>query len=630
MPLSSSLTVTLQVAFTTNPGDVPTWTTVASNTTKKLRSWKIDRGRSAIFDQFPAGKATFVLDNRDRTFDPLYTAGTYYGQMLPMKRVRLQVTFSGTTYTRFDGFVNGWPQSYLANGKDAVVQLDATDAFKWLARKRVRSVWEQVVAADTPLSWYRLGESSGTAAADSSSNKYTAVYEGGATYDTRSGLIANDADNAIGFDGVDNDVVLPAASQPTGDTTVEMWFSMSAVAGDDQVLWEHTSTSGAYTTLAVSGTSGSAGTIFVQQAGGPAPAAVRLGSVRVDDDQVHHLVLTLSATAVRVTVDGTLDINGAPFGIQLQAASQAVLGYGNGGYTAAVIAGNGRFKGTLDEVAAYSGVLSDARIAAHYAAGRSPWNGDLSGARTTAVLDAITWPAADRNISTGSAVLGPAALQTDALSHLQAVTDSEGGRLFISRDGKVTLIGRADFWSTAVYNTSQATFGDGGGSELPYSDLQLDYGDLRVRNDVTVNPATGSIVNRQDAASQATYGPISLEVATLESRPAFVESQAEWLLSKLKDAAPEVTSISVDPERSLTALFPVLLGAELGYRYTVVRRPQGVGSAITQEVQLEGTSESGNADRYTFSWSLSPGEPAVWLWGTSTWQTGSKPTRWGY
>lgn len=62
----------LEVAFDTQPGDIPIWTDI----TEYARGLNTVRGRSRELDRYQAGRLTAVLDNRDRRFDPSY--GTNY------------------------------------------------------------------------------------------------------------------------------------------------------------------------------------------------------------------------------------------------------------------------------------------------------------------------------------------------------------------------------------------------------------------------------------------------------------------------------------------------------------------------------------------------------------------------
>src|SRR5690606_14640231 len=97
------------------------------------------------------------------------------------------------------------------------------------------------------------------------------------------------------------------------------------------------------------------------------------------------------------------------------------------------------FVGSLADVAIYDTDIGEARIKAHAAAFLAPWDGDTTGERIDRLLDVAGWPSALRDLAKGYSVLGPATLGADALTLLKRAERVEQGRLFVSRDGKVTL-----------------------------------------------------------------------------------------------------------------------------------------------------------------------------------------------
>lgn len=58
------------------------------------------------------GRATITLNNADRRFSPAYTAGTYYGKLLPFLPLKIDLTDGVTTWTAFRGYTEAWePES---------------------------------------------------------------------------------------------------------------------------------------------------------------------------------------------------------------------------------------------------------------------------------------------------------------------------------------------------------------------------------------------------------------------------------------------------------------------------------------------------------------------------------------
>lgn len=124
----TSPTITVEIAFATNPLSAPTWVDVTSYL---VSIPLIRRGRQHELNRIEAGEATVVLNNLDRRFDPTNTAGPYYPNVLPMRRIRISATYSATTYRLFTGFIEGWPPEWPLDGS-ATTTLQCVDGFKIL------------------------------------------------------------------------------------------------------------------------------------------------------------------------------------------------------------------------------------------------------------------------------------------------------------------------------------------------------------------------------------------------------------------------------------------------------------------------------------------------------------------
>lgn len=96
--------------------------------TSYVRSVSTNRGRSRQLDDYRAGSATIVLDNRTRIFDPLNEDGPYYGSILP--RIYVEITSHG--YPIFYGIVTDWDINYDIANNDTV-SLSCSDGFSILA-----------------------------------------------------------------------------------------------------------------------------------------------------------------------------------------------------------------------------------------------------------------------------------------------------------------------------------------------------------------------------------------------------------------------------------------------------------------------------------------------------------------
>jgi hypothetical protein len=86
---------------------------VATDVTAFVTSVNVRRGRSRELDRFSTGTAQVVFNNEDRRFDPLYSAGPYFGKILP--RLRVQITSDEVPI--FDGVIEDWNLGYTLSGK---------------------------------------------------------------------------------------------------------------------------------------------------------------------------------------------------------------------------------------------------------------------------------------------------------------------------------------------------------------------------------------------------------------------------------------------------------------------------------------------------------------------------------
>lgn len=130
----SEPTLLVEVAFGSDPGAVtPTYTDI----TNYVEFISITRGRQRERDRFESGRCTVRCANRDRRFDPNYTSGPYYPNVLPMRRLRVTATWAGFPYRLFSGWIDGYPQGYphIYNG---ICEIRATDGFKLLKKPKLR------------------------------------------------------------------------------------------------------------------------------------------------------------------------------------------------------------------------------------------------------------------------------------------------------------------------------------------------------------------------------------------------------------------------------------------------------------------------------------------------------------
>jgi len=91
----------------------------------------ISRGRNREVDEFTTGTATLTLRNDNREFDPTHVSGSFYGQILPGKRVDIVV--GGVTI--YSGVTRDWDYDYQPGSKWSEATVSLVDALGVLAAK---------------------------------------------------------------------------------------------------------------------------------------------------------------------------------------------------------------------------------------------------------------------------------------------------------------------------------------------------------------------------------------------------------------------------------------------------------------------------------------------------------------
>lgn len=222
------------------------------------------------------------------------------------------------------------------------------------------SQYAAAVTADGPVSYWRLGEVSGSVATDQLGGN-PGTYKPGTTLGSPGALPA-DADTAVSFNGSSGYVsVANAASlNPTNNFSVEAWAKPAALAGTTQaVLHKGGSTGNSVWQYRIGLTSGNKwrGTVYV---GTTAFTVSDPGTASTANWT--HLVMTASQGRLVLYVNGT-SVATASFTGAVN-TSTGILAIGRTG-----AASSDYFRGSIDEVAVYPVPLSAAQVANHYMVG---------------------------------------------------------------------------------------------------------------------------------------------------------------------------------------------------------------------------------------------------------------------
>ena len=217
--------------------------------------------------------------------------------------------------------------------------------------------YSSAVQADTPAGYWRLGETSGTTAADSAGAS-PGTYRNGVVLNVPSLLTSDTANGAATFDGVNDHVSIAdkPALNPTSQLSLEAWIkpatipstgSFASVATKDGSFSIQFNGPRLEFTLIQSGTRRR-----VQAPAGAIVAGQRYHVVGTYDGATAHLYVNGSPVAT-LPVSGPVTITSAPLTIAAWSATEEFM------------------KGTIDEVALYSRPLTGARVQAHYVSGTS-------------------------------------------------------------------------------------------------------------------------------------------------------------------------------------------------------------------------------------------------------------------
>ena len=213
---------------------------------------------------------------------------------------------------------------------------------------------------------------------------------------------------------------------------------------------------------------------------------------------------------------------------------------------------------------------------------------ELSSARLSAVLDLpeVAYPAATRNINTGTQTLGGAAAYTVAegtnvKAYIDQIQAAEQGRVFMARNGILNFDPR-------IGNTisgSVADFHDDG-TNIPYNNLSIAYNADQIVNRASVQHLGATVPEvADDLASQAKYliQTVSITDSLLHNDAAAAEL-ATYLL--VGEPVPLFTGVQTDflmlttPQREALAL--VDIGDTITITNTIA------GGAVAQELSVEG------------------------------------------
>jgi len=117
--------------------------------TSSTRRISIRRGRNVARDIYEAGSCTVSILDPLGNFNPQNTSSPYYGQLQPLRKLRISATVGGTSYYLFSGYTTTYTYRYDQAENVSYVDITANDAFRLFNLANVITITGQAAGQDT-------------------------------------------------------------------------------------------------------------------------------------------------------------------------------------------------------------------------------------------------------------------------------------------------------------------------------------------------------------------------------------------------------------------------------------------------------------------------------------------------
>ncbi len=117
--------------------------------TDMTRQISIRRGRNITRDTYEAGDATVRVYDQNGDFNPQNPLSPYFGQLTPLRKIRISAVYAGVTYYLFSGYTTDYVYSYDQAENIGYVDINATDAFRLFNLAAVTAITGQAAGQDT-------------------------------------------------------------------------------------------------------------------------------------------------------------------------------------------------------------------------------------------------------------------------------------------------------------------------------------------------------------------------------------------------------------------------------------------------------------------------------------------------
>ena len=592
-------TLKVEIAFTVDTLDTgPIW----SDVTSFVRAGSIRMGRTNELEEYQTGSCSLTLNNRARTFDPFYTAGPYYGNLKARKQCRITATYASITYNLFYGFVSGWKLAPNITG-DSVCQIEGYDGLSYLAGVDLPPDYFTYLstieaATNQGVAWWPLGSDNSQCADKLGLNNFT--------FTTAAPLVGTVPSkwmqgNGTTFDGTYGAIGSLVPPNADGSWTVQGFFK-TTVAGP--VGFINPILCNAGPDNASIGIDSTGRLVWRNSSAGATNSGYAF-----NDGNWHHFAIENPASFVlpaNIYVDGNY--------LSLDATGSGDCGTGFNMLGLSNHAGDlPAFKGELAHIQMFQYQLANEPTYAAAGLLGTVVSAVYGDQMLADVIDSTAWPVSWQTIDASTVKYGGVKWGTSALTMLQGLALTEGGRIFVNQAGDLTFYNRSQDLTAARSITSQATYSDSGSAGvIPfYAVGEIAYSDKHLANKVTVTTANGVAFTSEDTASQTTYGVVAQEIATSLASPSDAQTYADIYLTKYKTPSLRIANWQVLPQAKPAVAFPAVLDSRLTDRITFQIKPNNVGTRISEEMLIEQIVHEFTPDTWQTTFS---GSPAVKAW----------------
>ena len=427
--------------------------------------------------------------------------------------------------------------------------------------------FQQEVNSHNPVGYWRLGEGSGTSAADETGT-HPATYQNGVTVGTTSGPFSNISSTAATFDGANDYVEVPHSDAfDLSDGTIQLWFNADDVSLASETLVSMNDWGG----QSPDGNSYDTGnfTMYVHNGALLVYIEDETGRYEINagapvSGQWHHVALSFGANGMELYLDGTLvGSNAYTGGIGNSFQNPLLIGassYNSDPGTANYL--DHYFHGSIAEVALLDSQLSQTEIGDIVDSGVNGSElGDTldGGAGSDTASYAGSAEGVTVDLAAGTASGGDAT--GDTLTSIENVTGSDHADTLTGDSGANTLTGGAGADTLTGGAGDDILIGGAGTDTAVYSGNQADYtftdngdGTWTITDTRAGSPDGSDTVSGIETLQ---FADTTVNFAQLTTLPDAVDS----LASMEVDTAITGTLTASDPDHANSELTFALQGA---------------------------------------------------------------------